>query len=69
MSTLTNAHVDALTGYVIVLGFVTTACAFIMGFCAKAQLVQRQIDELVIVARRPSTLATGAFERRETTMI
>jgi hypothetical protein len=35
----------------------STIAAFLLGFCVKSRLVERQLDELVIVARRPSTFA------------
>jgi len=45
-------------GGVAVLGFIASLFSFLLGFCVKARLFQRQIDELITVIKRPPTLNT-----------
>lgn len=42
-------------GWVAILGLASTMLAFVLGFCARARIYERQIDELVVVVKRPST--------------
>jgi len=42
-------------GWLALLGATSTVIAFLLGFCVKTRLYERQIDELIVVIKRPQT--------------
>lgn len=48
----------ALTvGWVALAGIASTVVGFMLGFCVKSRLYERQVDELIVVIKRPTTFA------------
>jgi len=45
-------------GWVALIGVGATIFAFTLGFCTKTRLVERQLDELIVVVKRPPTFTT-----------